>query len=1228
MNKRPSRKDTEDDILEMQRAFLAEKAKNTAFQPAASIVKPEKAPKKSIFAKSREKQQNPSEHRATTASSANNVKNIVKTDDAKVNVDELDRKTTPSSNLILGDIVEKTFASPKETSATEANDSFPKVERVSLRENCGGKSLFALSFENKITNKSSTEDTNLDRKRQHDEMMMIMDCEPIEKNPKTSFGDESFIVEDQTTATAIHEENLEILRKMKESDILEEQQQIMQSVDPALIEFLAKKRKQKLAQKQMQPNATLSTTFEHVENNDYAQLPEGNPAVELLKQSTSEKWINFDVVEKDKLDWMRDIPLTVPKLEDNQPYEARFDWKGVLLPHTDLSTDSKDNRELYLHGDEPSRPGYTLQELFRLARSNVIQQRVSAYSAIGGILNIYNQGFYDNVLEVPIAKIFFLLRFGLDENTLVILEVVSKALALMFYNETDETLLDFTYENTGCYWQPKLEVNSIDDTDDPTSIESLQKQMKNLKVSSSLRASVEETEEESKTSMTDFQLAETDLIECLLRSNIIQRIYFILSSVKPDNSTVVSCLKILIRIARTNKNSAMHIFNSEDLITCMFTNFLPGLQSVDTTQLTPPFYKYPQYLVLKLCRILISQSLSFALKLISLKIVDRLQNYLFNQEDIKQNLILVQIESLRVFRSLMLLRPDNALYSECVRFFVSVPKVIINCLFRKFLPAFRYMLEWHYHHVVYERGGPYLIRQHAAALLCAISSGPNGYEVSSVLGSSLVDCSSNWFHKATKCGVEEFSQSTLLTSCLNAVVWFIKNNDLEKFKEFLGKYLKNFLESEAFVQFEKSLNITSIVLRSSDVIDRRNVFPALPNAGAILMQKHGPQLAIPQTYCIYFLTSLWQLVEQSVKYDNKVLVNCLTEVRIIDSVVEFIKNISNNISIYLRTNFFAKCELRLIFKLLCFDGFKEFLGKATILRAVYNYLGCLSAEHIPEIERLFEKVIFNREYISSVDEKTLDKWRNMYLEVVYPHYVVVSPTEISLSIPFSAVPILPTDWPYFQLKAILEDYVQNVHQRPAALVSEGEVVRMTLTFTSILENESFQITTPTEKLMYLMITFMGPDSQFLEPTIKSLLRDHLMHFFQSLKDISFEFDKVYEGKCKFQNLYALFVDHFQAASYGDDLFSAMVLVPLAQKYDNKWRRMIWSEHASVLRFLNCDESLLIGGLDAYLNPPEVEESLINCYVRALCSNSLRPNTIVHKIAQHHVEKYNEIHKKS
>lgn len=54
------------------------------------------------------------------------------------------------------------------------------------------------------------------------------------------------------------------------------------------------------------------------------------------------------------------------------------------------------------------------------------------------MLNIYNQGFYDNILDLPITKIFFLLRFGFDENSAAILEVVSRAFAMLFYNETDE----------------------------------------------------------------------------------------------------------------------------------------------------------------------------------------------------------------------------------------------------------------------------------------------------------------------------------------------------------------------------------------------------------------------------------------------------------------------------------------------------------------------------------------------------------------------------------------------------------------------------------------------------------------------------------------------------------------------------------------------------------------------------------------------------------------------
>lgn len=57
----------------------------------------------------------------------------------------------------------------------------------------------------------------------------------------------------------------------------------------------------------------------------------------------------------------------------------------------------------------------------------------------------------------------------------------------------------------------------------------------------------------------------------------------------------------------------------------------------------------------------------------------------------------------------------------------------------------------------------------------------------------------------------------------------------------------------------------------------------------------------------------------------------------------------------------------------------------------------------------------------------------------------------------------------------------------------------------------------------------------------------------------------------FENLYMTFLDHFQGTSYGDRTFSALVLVPLAQKYDLKWRLRVWSEHAHVFRFITCTE---------------------------------------------------------
>lgn len=73
-----------------------------------------------------------------------------------------------------------------------------------------------------------------------------------------------------------------------------------------------------------------------------------------------------------------------------------------------------------------------------------MQQRISAIGSVAGILNIYSQGFYDTVLELPISKIFFLLRYAFDDNIPAILEITSKALATLFYCESDEVKFNYS----------------------------------------------------------------------------------------------------------------------------------------------------------------------------------------------------------------------------------------------------------------------------------------------------------------------------------------------------------------------------------------------------------------------------------------------------------------------------------------------------------------------------------------------------------------------------------------------------------------------------------------------------------------------------------------------------------------------------------------------------------------------------------------------------------------
>ncbi|EDW40323.1 GL24961 [Drosophila persimilis] len=1184
--------ESEEDVLRMAADFQAERQKNPSFQPAAAFVRMEKIPKKSMFAQKRE-QAKLGRISSTNEQGAQEPKLTVK----KAVTAATSSEGSPSTKVLFDEIHENMLGDVR---GSKVNPSMMGAVLGEIVERAEGTQRPPIRHSNQPA-------TNRPRSI-FAKQLLEGGAKTVEESQTKLFSKaptgRSAIVRDAKLAKELHDENMALLSQMSEEEILAERQRLQATLDPALLALLSKNRgiKSPLVVSEPSPKPIEPTPQPQ---QPISSLVDSNPAHALLLQSDEDKWLNFNLVEEHKLAWMRDIPAKMSQLKPGQQFDARFDWKGVLLPHTLKNPDQDrsvpvDERELYLHGEEAERPGYTLQELFRLARSTVLQQRISAFGAIAGIFSIYNQGFYDQVLTLPVSKMFFLLRFGLDENVAAQLEVVSRALACLFYNETDEVLLDYIHDNPYCHWQPTLQVvsNYSDSDSDPTSIAFLQRYMKLLTSSPSVRADVAEDETESRMSMDDFQLAEADLMDCLLRTNILQRITFILSSMRPDNSTVDSCLKLLIRIARTSIKVARQLANESHLLDVILTHFLPSGSSSSVA-----FYGQPQPLCLKLIRILICQHLDIAKSLSKGVLIERLKEYLFLRDSVGGKMVRVQVESLRILRCLLLLG------------------IVDRDLYRQFLPALRQMVDWHCNHSIFDGvGGSVLIRQHAAALLVAIvgagESGACDVDGQKLLAGPLHNCCCSWMHSASRIdSIKDFTQLTLLSAVLYVVSWFCRHGYLgtTAFQPFLRSVLPQFVRSPSLVACVRDLSKGSVVLRRP--VDRRNIHPALPNVGAVLMHDCGPQLIVSDTYPVHLLSGIWALRDLSLESGERPLFEALLQPSVLEPVAEYLRELSSGLNRILATNFFARSELRFVHQLLVTDGLETYLDRTQLLQLVYNYLCCLSTAHATQIKSTFERFIFNGKYVE-LDAACLKLLQQTCMEMIYPH-VIADNSEPSLSLCYTQAPILPADWPFFQMRLILGNYLQNVQQQPAAIFSEQQVVRMTLMFVRQLEKEGLQIVSPLEKLMYLMIAFMGPDSQFLEPDLHQLLHGYLKDFYAQNVTLHFDFDAEFVDKARFEPLYYLFVEHFAAASYGDELFSSLVLLPLAQKYDNKWRRRLWSEHVQVMRFLNCDPDLLIGGLSAYLEPVEEEPSLVQLYGDALERSLVRPGSIAYRIAQHH-----------
>lgn len=744
----------------------------------------------------------------------------------------------------------------------------------------------------------------------------------------------------------IHEENLKVLSQMSHEEIMAEREKLLKSMDSKLVEFL-KSKKRNVEQPRVKEPPKVSEPKK-------TAFVEELPSLQFLKEEKSKNWLNMDVIEPEKLEWTRDVEKMNKVLKPGESYEARFDWKGFLLPYTieEDKNEQKDDRELYLHGDEVHRPGYTLQELFRLARSTVLQQRVSAINAISGILNIYNQGYYDGILELPISKIFFFLRFALDENTPAIIEVSIKALSYLFYNETDETILDILYETKTGFIQPLMDNSRVNenpgDLNEVSSEELLPK--KNL-FESNVEDFLDTDVEREKESLNDFHMAEVNLVECLMRTNIIERISYIVIATNPNDNTLLSCLKVLIRIARSRREHAWSILNKRNLMECLVKKYLTPIDSKQE----------PCYLVLKLSRIIGCYDFSFLGNLKALGVVERAKSYVCTRDDININLLKLQIASFRFLR----------LYFHCTG----------DESFNEILMGLRYLLEWHYQHLDFQQENHFIIRSHASALIYLLT-GSNMSITFPIFAEIFKMCCCKWFHMACRYGVTEFSQKMLLSSTLDVANYFVVFST-EFFYEFIDEYLMKFLSSSIYHKMEMTLLSTPLFKK---IHDRCNVHKPLINIGSIVRRsfKTAPTLIFTQDYSAILIESILTFIDRLGKNESNARnVEYYTKLSA--------KFFSGNIEIYMRefseikkrptlaANWFMRTEIKLIYKILL--SIKSHSSYS--LKMILNLINCITCDNYEMVLILFDEFLFNNNYYGNdVNKDELEEWKIIFNGVI------------------------------------------------------------------------------------------------------------------------------------------------------------------------------------------------------------------------------------------------------
>uniref|UniRef100_A0A3Q3AD92 RNA polymerase II associated protein 1 n=1 Tax=Kryptolebias marmoratus TaxID=37003 RepID=A0A3Q3AD92_KRYMA len=578
MLRRPKPTDSEEDLLKEQERFL------TSGAPAAAAVL-----------------RRPDKRRGQNGENGGNRKDVVTIEDLP---DELPSLTPAPPKKSRFKASRVTFEDEDATDRLDKHDSHIStvLSRIVERDtSCAPISLpvfTGLAFPKVLRRSETSSQVKTKNGREESTAVLLIPlvfCSPkpaVVSGPSLVSGEGLQGPDSSGDTMRIHLENQAKLQAMSTAEIQEEQRKLMSQLDPSLVEFIRSRK----ARSAVSSGSSSAQATEGSSEEDPQREAED---AEDLPVKPQKEWVHMDKLEHEKLEWMRDLP-SPRKKGTKKAMQARFDFAGSLIPPTEnLPT----HLGLHHHGEEPERAGYSLQELFLLSRSQLIQQRSLALGTLANILSKARAGDYGSVLRGSVsstlldAGLLFLLRFALDDGVEGVMSAAVHALKALLVCTEDEECLDCTFSwflGMGSF--PMLPSSQEEEEDDED--EGLDEIMK-------------ETPKEKEEKKSDYEVTRQDLkadpksvFQGLLKMKLLPRLRYVLEVVRPSPRVVQDVLQILTRIARHSSSSATQVLECPRLMETVMSEFLPTSWSSSPSLSPQSVYGHPLPSAMKLLRVI------------------------------------------------------------------------------------------------------------------------------------------------------------------------------------------------------------------------------------------------------------------------------------------------------------------------------------------------------------------------------------------------------------------------------------------------------------------------------------------------------------------------------------------------------------------------------------------------------------------------------------------------